>query len=171
MSSHQSNYEPKLADRHASSHLRTYRHPHCPGWLIVLSNNGIPLATSDTGIKGYFNGLVAFEQVTGALNWRQKKGSNQTNEYYNIVTSTWRTYTGGNEGVSAWLESLFAHKLDKHFIEETGFLREMESSTKEWTTLYLFQTQSNYLSKEDRAFALSTLLHVRESQEDRTFDS
>jgi hypothetical protein len=97
MSSHQSNYEPRLVDKHASTNLRTFRHPHCPGWLIVLSNSGIPLATSDTGIKGYFIGLVAFDYITDALNLRQKKGATQPNEYFNIVTTVWRTYTGGRD--------------------------------------------------------------------------
>ena len=114
MSSHQSNYEPRLVDKHASTNLRTFRHPHCPGWLIVVSNSGIPLATSDTGIKGYFIGLVAFEYITDALNLHQKKGATQPNEYLNIVTTVWRTYTGGNEEVSAWLEGLLSSRLEMY---------------------------------------------------------
>jgi hypothetical protein len=114
---------------------------------------------------------VAFEQVTDALNLRQKKGSTQPNEYFNIVTTVWRTYTGSNEEVNAWLEGLLTNSLEKYIIAETAFVREMESSTREWTTLYLFQTQSNYRSRDDRALALSNLLRERESQVDRTFES
>jgi hypothetical protein len=144
MSSHQSNYEPRLVDKNASTSLRTYRHPHCPGWLIILSNSGIPLATSDTGIKGYFISQVAFEYITDALHLRQKNGPTQPNGYFNIVTTVWRTYTGGNEEVSVWLEGLFSSDLEFYVITETGFVRELEKSTREWTTLYLFQTQSHY---------------------------
>jgi hypothetical protein len=100
LSSHQSNYEPKLVDRDAATSKRTYRHPHCPGWKSILGNSGIPLATSDTGIKGYFIGQVAYEYITDSLNLRQKKGPTQPSEYFNIVTTVWRTYTGGNEEVS-----------------------------------------------------------------------
>ncbi len=74
MSSHQSNYEPRLIDKHASTNLRTFRHPYCPGWLIVLSNSGIPLATSDTGIL-----KVAFSQPS---------------LFFNIVTTIWHTFEG-----------------------------------------------------------------------------
>jgi hypothetical protein len=127
MSSHQSNYEPRLVDRDAATSLRTYRHPHCPGWKIILGNSGIPLATSDKGIKGYFIGQVAYEYITDSLNLRQKKGPTQPSEYFNIVTTVWRTYTGGNEEVSVWLEGLLSNELDYYVISETGFIRELEN--------------------------------------------
>ena len=114
---------------------------------------------------------MAFEYITDALNLRQKKGSTQPNEYFNIVTTVWRTYTGGNEEVSTWLEGLFSSSLEFYVITETGFVRELEQSTKEWTTLYLFQTQSTYQSRDDRALAISTLLRERETATDRTFAS
>jgi hypothetical protein len=162
MSSHQSNYEPKLIDRDASTNLRTYRHPHCPGCKIILGNSGIPLATNDTGIKGYFIGQVAFEYITDSLNLRQKKGPTQPYENFNIVTTVCRTYTGGNEEVSVWLEGLLSNELDYYVISETGFIRELEKSTREWTTLYLFQTHSHYTSADDRAIAISTLFQQRD---------
>jgi hypothetical protein len=114
---------------------------------------------------------VAFEYITDALNLCQKKGPTQPNEYFNIVTTVWRTYTGGNEEVSVWLEGLFSSDLEFYVITETGFVRELEKSTREWTTLYLFQTQSHYQSRDDRALAISTLLQKRELATARTFRS
>jgi hypothetical protein len=169
MSSHQSNYEPKLIHRDAETNLKTYRHPHCPGWRIILSNSGIPLATSDTGIKGYFIGQVAYDNITDALNVRQKKGPTRPSEYFNIVTTVWRTYTGGNEECSVWLEGLMSSELDYYIISETGLIRELEKSTKEWKTLYLFQTHSHYQSPEDRALALTTLFQQSGVKTGRTF--
>jgi hypothetical protein len=74
MLSHQDHFEPKLIDQESGSDIQTYRHPHCPGWRIILRNSNIPLATSDTGIKAYFKRQVAFQFFTDALNSRQKKG-------------------------------------------------------------------------------------------------
>jgi hypothetical protein len=48
-------------------------------------------------------------------------------------------------------------KLDYYVISETNLIRELEKSTTEWATLYLFQTRSHYQSPEDRAEALTTL--------------
>ena len=114
---------------------------------------------------------MAFEYITDALNLRQKKGATQPNEYFSIVTTVWRTYTGGNEEVSTWLEGLFSSSLEFYIIAETGFVREMEKYTMEWTTLYLFQTQSTYQPRDDRALAISTLLRERETTTERTFTS
>jgi hypothetical protein len=169
MMSHQSNYEPKLIDRDAETNLKTYRHPHCPGWRIILSSSGIPLATSDIGIKGYFIGQVAYDYITDALNVRQKKGPTQPSEYFNIVTTVWRTYTGGNEECSVWLEGLMSSELDNYVMLETGLIRELEKSTREWTTLYLCQTQLHYPSPDDRALALNTLFQQRGVKTGRTF--
>jgi hypothetical protein len=104
MSSHQANYEPKLIDVESGSLIKMYRHPHCPGWKIILSNSYIPIASSDTGIKGYFTGNVAFQYVTDALNSRQKEGPTQPSEFFNVVTAVWHTFTEGNEECAVWLE-------------------------------------------------------------------
>jgi hypothetical protein len=169
MSLHQSNLEPKLIDCDSETNLKTYRHPHCPRWRIILSNSNIPLATSDTGIKGYFIGRVAYDFITDALNIRQKKGPTQPSEYFNIVTTVWRTYTGGNEECAVWLEGLMSSELEYYVISETGLIRELEKSTTEWTTLYLYHTQSHYQSPEDRAMALTTLFQKRDIKTGRTF--
>jgi hypothetical protein len=80
MSSHQqSNFNEKLIDTESGSYIKTYRHPHCPGW------RNIPLATSDTGIKGYFIGNTSFKYVTEVSNSRQKKGPAQLSKFLNVV--------------------------------------------------------------------------------------
>jgi hypothetical protein len=112
MPSHQSHFEPKLIDRESGNDIKTYRHPHCPGWRIILSNSNIPLATSDTCIKGYFIGQVAFQFITDALSSRQKKGPTQPSKFFNIVTTVWRTYTDGNKECAVRLEGLMSDELD-----------------------------------------------------------
>jgi hypothetical protein len=100
MLSHQSNYEPKLIESDAGSHIKTYRHPHCPGWIIILNNSNIPLATSDTGIKGFFIGDVNFQYVKEVLNSRQKKGPVQVSELFSVV----KDICDGNEQCTTWLK-------------------------------------------------------------------
>jgi hypothetical protein len=142
MSSHQSNFEPKLIDVESGSNMKTYRHPHCPGWRIILNIPNIPLATNDTGIKGYFVGNTNFQYVTDALNSRQKKGPTLSSEFFNVVITVWHTFYEGNEECAVWLEKLMGDELDYYVIEETNVTRELEKSITEWATLYLFQTRS-----------------------------
>jgi hypothetical protein len=103
------------------------------------------------------------------LNIRQKKGPTQPSEFFNIVTTVWRTYTDGNEECAVWLEGLMSDELEYYVISKTGLIRDFEKSTTEWATLYLFQTQSHYLSPEDRALALITLFQKRDIKTGRTF--
>ncbi len=109
--SHQSNFNEKLIDTESGSYIKTYRHPHCPGWRIILINSNIPLATSDTGIKGYFIGNTSFQYVSEVLNSRQKKGPAQLSEFLNIVITVWHTFCEGNEECAVWLDQLLVEEL------------------------------------------------------------
>jgi hypothetical protein len=169
MSSHQSNFNEKLIDTDAGSYVKTYRHPHCPGWRIVLTNSNIPLATSDTGIKGFFIGNTAFQYVSEVLNSRQKKGPAQLSEFLNIVLTVWHTFCEGNEECGVWLQKLLTDELDTYVVEETNITRELEKSTKEWATLYMFQTRSNYANSDSRSAALTNMFRERSLATDRTW--
>jgi hypothetical protein len=123
MSSHQTNFESKLIDIKSGSNIKTYRHPHCPGWRIILNNPNIPLATNDTGIKGYFIGDTNFQYVTDVLNSRQKKGPTQSSGSFNVVITVWHTFCKGNEESTVWLEKLIGDELDYYVIEEMNDAR------------------------------------------------
>jgi hypothetical protein len=110
MSSHQSDFQSKLIDVEAGSNIKTYRHPHCPGWRIILNNSNIPLATSDTGIKGYFIGNTLYLYVTDSLNSRQKKGLTTSSALFNVVVTTWQTFCEANEECSQWFEKLMGEE-------------------------------------------------------------
>jgi hypothetical protein len=60
-------------------------------------------------------------------------------------------------------------ELDYYVIEETNVTRELEKSTTEWATLYLFQTRSNYATPDTRAAALSNMFCERMATKDRTW--
>jgi hypothetical protein len=60
-------------------------------------------------------------------------------------------------------------ELDYYVIEETNVTRELEKSTTEWATLYLFQTRSNYATPDTRAVALSNMFHERTATTDWTW--
>jgi septin family protein len=168
MSSHQqSNFIENLIDTESGSYIKTYRHPHCPGWRIILTNSNIPLATSDTGIKGYFIGNTSFQNLSEVLNSRQKKGPAQLSEFLNVVLTVWHTYCEGNEECAVRLDRLFAEELDTYVVEETNITRELEKSTREWATLYMLQTRSNYANLDTRAVALSDMFRERTATTDR----
>ncbi len=169
MSSHQSNFNEKLIDTESGSYIKTYRHPHCPGWRIILTNSNIPLATSDTGIKGFFIGNTSFQYVSEVLNSRQKKGPAQLSEFLNIVLTVWHTFCEGNEECAAWLDKVLTEELDTYVVEETNITRELEKSTKEWATLYMFQTRSNYANQDSRSAALTNMFRERSLATDRTW--
>jgi hypothetical protein len=169
MSSHQSNFNEKLIDTESGSYIKTYRHPHCPGWRIILTNSNIPLATSDTGIKGYFIGNTAFQYVSEVLNSRQKKGPAQLREFLNIVLTVWYTFCEGNEECAVWLDKLLVEELDNYVVEETNITRELEKSTREWATLYMFQTRSNYANSDSRSAALTNMFWERSLATDKTW--
>ena len=169
MSSHQSNFNEKLIDTESGSYIKTYRHPHCPGWRIILTNSNIPLATSDTGIKEHFIGNTSFQYVSEVLNSRQKKGPAQLSEFLNIVLTVWRTFCEGKEECAVWLDKLLVEELDTYVVEETNITRELEKSTREWATLYMFQTRSNYANSDTRAEALTNMFRERTSAIDRTW--
>jgi hypothetical protein len=157
-----------LIDTESGSYIKTYRHPHCPGWHIILTNSSIPLATSDTGIKGYLIGNTSFQYVSEVLNSRQKKGPAQLSAFLNIVITVWQTFCEGNEECAVWLDKLLAEELGTYVFEETDITRELEKSTREWATLYMFQTRSNYANPHTRAAALSNMFRERTSTTDRT---
>ena len=169
MSSHQSNFNEKLIDTESGSYIKTYRHPHRPGWRIILTNSNIPLATSDTGIKGYFIGNTSFQYVSEVLNSRQKKGPAQLSEFLNIVLTVWHTFCEGNEECAVWLDKLLVEELDTYVVEETNITRELEKFTKEWATLYMFQTRSNYANSDSRSAALTNMFRERSLVTDRTW--
>jgi hypothetical protein len=56
-----------------------------------------------------------------------------------------------------WLMELMGDELDYYVIEEMNVTRELEKSTIEWATLYLFQTRSMYPNPETRALALTNM--------------
>jgi hypothetical protein len=147
MSSNQSNFNEKLIDTESRSYIKTYRHPHCPGWRIILTNSNIPLATSDTGIKGYFIGNTSFQYVSEVLNSRQKKGPAQLSEFLNIVITVWRTFCEGSEECEIWLDKLLAEELNTYVVEETNITRELEKSTREWGLCICFRHVATTLTR------------------------
>jgi hypothetical protein len=157
MSYNPSNFNEKLIDTESGAYIETYRHPHCPGWRIILTYSNITLATSDTGIKGYFIGNTPFQYVSEVLNSRQKKGPAQLSEFLNIVITVCRTFCEGNEECAVWLDRLLVEELDAYVVEETNITPELEKSTREWATLYMFQTRSNYTKSDTQAEALSKM--------------
>jgi hypothetical protein len=126
------------------------------------------VATSDTGIMGYFIGNTSFQYVTDVLTSRQKKGPTQSSEFFNVVITVWHTFCEGNEECAVWLEKLMGDELDYYVIAETNVMRELEKSTAEWATLYLFHTRSNYATPHTKAVALSNMFRGRTATTDRT---
>jgi hypothetical protein len=118
---------------------------------------------------GYFIEYTSFQYVTAVLNSRQKKGPTQLSEFFNVVITVWHTFCDGNEECAVWLEKLMGEELEHYDIEETNVTRELEKSTTEWATLYLFQTRSNYATPDTRAVALSNMFRERTATTDRTW--
>jgi hypothetical protein len=81
----------------------------------------------------------------------------------------WRTFCEGNEECVVWLDRLLAEELDTYVVKETNITRELEKSTREWATLYMFQTRSNYANPDTRAAALSNMFRERTSTTGRTW--
>jgi hypothetical protein len=90
-------------------------------------------------------------------------------EFLNIVITVWRTYCEGNEECAVWLDRLLAEELDTYVVKKTNITRELEKSTREWATLYMFQTRSNFANSDTRAEALSNMFRERPSAIDRTW--
>jgi Tfp pilus assembly protein PilV len=83
------------------------------------------------------------------------------------VITVWHTFWEGNEECAVWLEKLMGDELNYYVIEETNVTRELEKSTIEWATLYLFQ--SLYPNPETRAMALSNKFRERTASTERTW--
>ena len=92
-----------------------------------MTNSNIPLATSDTGIKGFFIGNTAFQYVSEVLNSRQKKGPAQLSEFLNIVLTLWHAFCEGNEECGVWLQKLLTEELDNYVVEDTNITRDSRS--------------------------------------------
>jgi hypothetical protein len=107
--------------------------------------------------------------VSEVLNSRQKKGLAQLSEFLNVVLTVWHTFCEGNEECAVWLDKLLAEELDTYVVKETNITRELEKSTREWATMYMFQTCSNYANQDTRAVALSNMFREQTSTTDRTW--
>jgi hypothetical protein len=107
--------------------------------------------------------------VSKVLNSRQKKGPAQLSDFLNIVITVWDTFCEGNEECAVWLDRLLAEELDTYVVEVTNITRELEKSSREWATVYMFQTRSNYANPDTQAAALSNMFHERTSTIDRTW--
>jgi hypothetical protein len=107
--------------------------------------------------------------VSNVLNSRQKKGPAQLSKFLNVVLTVWHTFCEGNEECVVWLDKLLAEELDTYVVEETNITRELEKSTREWATLYMFQMRSNYANPDTRAVALANMFRERTATTDRTW--
>ncbi len=107
--------------------------------------------------------------MSEVLNSRQKKGPAQLSEFLNIVITVWHTFCEGNEECAVWLDKLLVEELDTYVVEETNITRELEKSTREWATLYMFQTRSNHANSDTRAEPLTNMFRERTSAIDRTW--
>jgi hypothetical protein len=85
------------------------------------------------------------------------------------VITVWHTFCEGNEECAVKLERLMGDELDYYVIEEMNVTRELEKSTIEWATLYLFQTRSLYPNPETRAVALTNMFRERTATTERTW--
>jgi hypothetical protein len=103
------------------------------------------------------------------MNSRQKKGPTQSSEFFNVVITVWPTFCEGNKECAVWLEKLMGDELDYYIIEETNVTRELEKSTTEWETLYLYQIRSRYLNPDSRAEALTYMFRERNITTERTW--
>jgi hypothetical protein len=86
-----------------------------------------------------------------------------------VVITVWHTFCDGNEECAVWLDKLLGEELEHYAVEETNVTRELEKSTRDWATLYMFHIRSNYANPDTRVVALSHMFRERTTTTDRTW--